>query len=156
MVRPRRSVLYMPGANERALEKATAIPADALILDLEDAVAPEAKEAARNQRVAAMVRARPYGKREIVIRVQRARDALGEDDIRGDRQVRSPMRSWCPRSAAAQVTTSAAIDTGGRADRHPVWAMMETPAAILNARRGDRAVRPSAARPVRAWAPTIS
>ena len=66
-VRPRRSVLYMPGANTRALEKARILPADALIFDLEDAVAPDAKEAARANVVAA-AQSRSYGKREIAIR----------------------------------------------------------------------------------------
>ena len=66
--RPRRSVLYMPGSNERALEKAKTIPADALIFDLEDAVAPDAKAPARDQ-VCAAVRNGGYGGREIVIRV---------------------------------------------------------------------------------------
>src|SRR5262244_1300635 len=67
-IRPRRSVLYMPGSNARALEKAKSIPADGLILDLEDAVAPEAKEAARAQ-VCAAVKAGGYGERELVIRI---------------------------------------------------------------------------------------
>jgi citrate lyase beta subunit len=66
-IRPRRSVLYMPGSNARALEKAREIAADALILDLEDAVAPEAKAAARDQ-VCAAVKAGGYGRRELVIR----------------------------------------------------------------------------------------
>ena len=66
--RPRRSVLYMPGSNERALEKAKTIPADALILDLEDAVAPDAKPLARD-RVCAAVESGGYGGREIVIRI---------------------------------------------------------------------------------------
>ncbi|MDO9125712.1 MAG: aldolase/citrate lyase family protein, partial [Parvibaculum sp.] len=66
--RPRRSVLYMPGSNGRALEKAKEIPADALILDLEDAVAPDAKEEARAQ-VCGAVKLGGYGKREIAIRV---------------------------------------------------------------------------------------
>ncbi len=66
-VRPRRSVLYMPGANTRALEKARTLPADALIFDLEDAVAPEAKETARANVVFA-AESKAYGKREIVIR----------------------------------------------------------------------------------------
>ena len=66
-VRPRRSVLYMPGANTRALEKARTLPADALIFDLEDAVAPEAKEAARINVVLA-TESKAYGKREIAIR----------------------------------------------------------------------------------------
>jgi citrate lyase subunit beta/citryl-CoA lyase len=66
-IRPRRSVLYMPGSNARALEKAREIPADALILDLEDAVAPDAKALAREQ-VCAAVKAGGYGRRELVIR----------------------------------------------------------------------------------------
>ncbi len=66
--RPRRSVLYMPGSNARALEKAKEIPADALILDMEDAVAPDAKEEARTQ-VTDAVNGGGYGKREIAIRV---------------------------------------------------------------------------------------
>ena len=66
-LRPRRSVLYMPSSNERALEKAKSIPCDALIFDLEDAVAPDAKEAARANAVAA-ARSGEYGHREITIR----------------------------------------------------------------------------------------
>ena len=68
--------LYMPGSNERALEKAKTIPADALILDLEDAVAPDAKPLARD-RVCAAVESGGYGGREIVIRIECARDAMG-------------------------------------------------------------------------------
>ena len=67
-IRPRRSVLYMPGSNARALEKARSLPADALILDLEDAVAPEVKVTARAQ-VCAAVAAGGYGGREVVIRI---------------------------------------------------------------------------------------
>ena len=72
-VRPRRSVLYMPGSNVRALEKAKSIPADALILDLEDAVAPDAKIEAR-EKVCAAVRSGGYGKRELIIRVNALTD----------------------------------------------------------------------------------
>ncbi|HYZ25338.1 MAG TPA: aldolase/citrate lyase family protein, partial [Geminicoccaceae bacterium] len=67
-VRPRRSVLYMPGSNARALEKARSLPADGLIFDLEDAVAPDAKARAREQ-VCAAIRAGGYGARESVVRV---------------------------------------------------------------------------------------
>ena len=70
-LRPRRSVLYMPGANERALEKAKGISADALILDLEDAVAPDAKAEARD-RVCAAVRSGEYGSKELIIRIKEA------------------------------------------------------------------------------------
>src|SRR5262245_17311434 len=66
--RPRRSCLYMPGANVKALEKAKTLAADVLLLDLEDSVAPDAKEAARDQ-VAAAVKAGGYGRREVIVRV---------------------------------------------------------------------------------------
>ncbi len=75
-VRPRRSVLYMPGLNERALEKAKTLPADALILDLEDSVAPEGKVAARDN-VCAAVKGGGYGRRELVIRVNAIESAVG-------------------------------------------------------------------------------
>ena len=79
--RPRRSVLYMPAANERALEKAKTIPADALIFDLEDAVAPDAKPAARVQACAAAASG-AYGRREITIRCNGLDTVWGADDLR--------------------------------------------------------------------------
>src|SRR3954447_11630994 len=78
---PRRSVLYMPGANERALEKAKGIPADALILDLEDAVSPDAKADARD-RVCAAVANGGYGGRELTIRVNGLDTQWHADDVR--------------------------------------------------------------------------
>ncbi len=80
-IRPRRSVLYMPGSNARALEKARTLAADALILDLEDAVAPDAKAVAREQ-VTAAVKAGGYGKREIAIRVNALSTPWGMDDFK--------------------------------------------------------------------------
>ena len=68
MIRPRRSLLFMPGSNPRALEKARSLPADGLILDLEDAVAPDAKPLARDQ-IAQAVAAKGFGKREVLIRI---------------------------------------------------------------------------------------
>ena len=79
-IRPRRSVLYMPGSNARALEKARTIAADALILDLEDAVAPDAKDQARQQ-VADAVAARGFGKREIIIRINALDSPWWVDDV---------------------------------------------------------------------------
>src|SRR6476620_1632542 len=79
-VRPRRSVLYMPGANTRALDKARTLPADALIFDLEDAVAPDAKEAARTNVVAA-AKSKAYGKREIAIRCNGLGTQWGKADV---------------------------------------------------------------------------
>ena len=80
-IRPRRSVLYMPGANARALDKARTLHADALILHLEDAVAPDAKAQAREQ-VAAALRAGGYGRRECVVRINALDTAWGHDDVR--------------------------------------------------------------------------
>src|SRR5579872_3086436 len=80
-IRPRRSVLYMPGSNARALEKARSLPADALILDLEDAVAPDAKEVARRQ-VCEAVSARGFGKREVIVRVNALSTNWGEPDLK--------------------------------------------------------------------------
>ena len=78
--RPRRSVLYMPGANARALEKSRTLPADALIFDLEDAVAPDAKELARRQIMDA-VKTGGYGNREILIRTNGLNTPWGYDDL---------------------------------------------------------------------------
>src|SRR4029434_10193243 len=79
-MRPRRSVLFMPGSNARALEKARTLPADALVLDLEDAVAPEMKAQARAQ-VLAAVRAGGYGRREIIVRANALDTPWGRDDL---------------------------------------------------------------------------
>src|ERR1700689_4456043 len=78
--RPRRSVLFMPGSNARALEKARELPADGLIFDLEDAVAPDVKEAAR-EAVAAALRQGGYGRRELVLRVNPLDTDWGEGDL---------------------------------------------------------------------------
>jgi citrate lyase subunit beta/citryl-CoA lyase len=80
MIRPRRSVLFMPGANARAMEKARALPADVIVLDLEDAVAPDAKQRAREQ-AAAAVGAGGYGTREVVIRVNGLGTPWGHEDL---------------------------------------------------------------------------
>ena len=134
MVRPRRSVLYMPGSNERALQKATAIPADALILDLEDAVAPDEKAAAARERVAAMVRARPYGRREVVIRVNALETPWGIDDLRTAVEA-EPDAILVPVSRLGDMTSAAKILASlHAAPAIRLWAMMETPASILNAR----------------------
>ena len=122
--RPRRSCLYMPGSNERALEKARELPADVLIFDLEDAVAPREKPAARDQ-VAEAVKQGGYGPRELVIRVNGADTEWGADDIAMVNTVR-PDGVLIPK-----VSQAADIGFGAETDL-PVWAMIETPLAILN------------------------
>ncbi len=137
-IRPRRTVLYMPGSNARALEKARSLSADALILDLEDAVAPDAKELARNQ-VCAAVKARGFGKREVVIRVNALSTAWGADDLAAAAAA-GPDAILVPKVSAAQDLAAAEAQLGGA--RAALWAMVETPLAILNAGQiagaGDR------------------
>ncbi len=132
-VRPRRSVLYMPGANTRALDKARSLPADALIFDLEDAVAPDAKEAARANVVAA-ARSRSYGKREIVIRCNGLTTPWGEADVAAVAQSGADAILVPKVESAADVATVVALlDRAGAPRSMAVWAMMETPKGILKA-----------------------
>jgi citrate lyase subunit beta / citryl-CoA lyase len=132
--RPRRSVLYMPGSNERALEKAKTIPADALIFDLEDAVAPDAKPLARDQ-VSAAVKNGGYGGREIVIRVNALETPWGTEDILAACEA-EPDAILVPKVVhPGDVISVAKILQGVHAPEEiRLWAMMETPMAILNAR----------------------
>jgi len=130
--RPRRSCLYMPGANSKALEKAKTLAADVLIFDLEDAVAPEAKETAREQ-VAAKVKAGGYGKREIIVRVNGLATPWGRDDIAAACAAR-PEGILAPKvESGAQVRElDAELTVAGFAKDALLWANIETPRAILN------------------------
>ena len=132
--RPRRSVLYMPGSNERALEKAKTIPADALIFDLEDSVAPGAKALARDQ-VSAAVRNGGYGGREIVIRVNALETPWGTDDLLAACAA-APDAILVPKVVhSGDVISVAKILQGVHApEKIRLWAMMESPMSILNAR----------------------
>jgi len=132
--RPRRSVLYMPGSNERALEKAKTIPADALIFDLEDSVAPDGKALARD-RVSAAVRNGGYGGREIVIRVNALETPWGTDDLLAACAA-APDAILVPKVVhSGDIISVAKILQGVHApEKIRLWAMMETPMAILNAR----------------------
>ena len=129
-IRPRRSVLYMPGSNARALEKAKTIAADALILDLEDAVAPDAKAVARDQ-VCAAVKAGGYGRRELIIRINALDTPWGKADL--DAAVAAAPDAILlpkPGSGADIVRVSEALARAP--DKTRLWAMIETPLAILN------------------------
>ncbi len=105
--RPRRSVLYMPGSNARAIEKARSLPADGVILDLEDAVAPDAKAQARQQ-VADAVKAGGFGAREVFIPGQRHRHALARRRPERCPPMPRPTASWCPRSARSRRWSASA------------------------------------------------
>ena len=132
-VRPRRSVLYMPGANTRALEKARTLPADALIFDLEDAVAPDAKEAARGNVVAA-AGSKAYGKREIAIRCNGLSTPWGKADVAAiARSGADAILVPKVENAADVASVVALLDAAGAPPAMAVWAMMETPMGILRA-----------------------
>jgi citrate lyase subunit beta / citryl-CoA lyase len=132
--RPRRSVLYMPGSNERALEKARSLPADALIFDLEDAVAPDAKPLAR-EKVCDAVKSGGYGGREIVIRINALETPWGTEDLIAACEA-GPDAILVPKVAhPGDIISVAKILQGMHtSDDLKLWAMMETPMAILNAR----------------------
>jgi citrate lyase subunit beta/citryl-CoA lyase len=132
-VRPRRSVLYMPGANTRALEKARTLSADALIFDLEDAVAPDAKETARANVVAAAA-SKAYGKREIAIRCNGLATPWGKADIAAIARSGADAVLVPKVERAAEVANVVALlDAAGAPASMAVWAMMETPKGILRA-----------------------
>lgn len=131
IARPRRSVLYMPGSNAKALEKAKGLAADCLILDLEDAVAPEAKVQAR-EAVAQALRAGGYGKREVIVRVNGLATPWGEEDIRAVLPA-GPDCLLFPKVDGPEdlgAARAAIVAAGGSAEL-PVLAMIETPMAIL-------------------------
>jgi citrate lyase subunit beta/citryl-CoA lyase len=131
-IRPRRSVLYMPGSNARALEKAKTLAADGVILDLEDSVAPDAKEAARQQ-VADVVKAGGFGKREVFIRINGVDTPWHADDLSAAADA-APVASLGPK-----VSNPETLELIGRRllDMHSdrkirIWAMIETPLAVFN------------------------
>lgn len=130
--RPRRSCLYMPGANAKALEKAKALPADVLLLDLEDSVAPEAKVEARAA-VAAAVASGGYGKREVVVRVNALATPWGRDDIATVGPAK-PDGILAPKVESGEEVRSldAAMTLAGFSANATLWVMIETPRAILN------------------------
>src|SRR5690349_8520799 len=131
-IRPRRSVLYMPGSNARALEKAKSLPADGVILDLEDSVAPDAKEAARD-RVAAVVKAGGFGSREVVIRINGVDTPWHANDLSAAAHA-APDAILVPKVASPdtlELIGRRMLDMGTD-HKTRVWAMIETPLAIFN------------------------
>ncbi len=133
IVRPRRSVLYMPGSNARALEKGRSLPADALILDLEDAVAPDAKELARRQVVDA-VGAGGYGGRELAIRINGLDSPWGRDDLAAAATSGAAAVLVPKVESASMVADVEELMAGhGAPDEMSIWCMMETPLGMLHA-----------------------
>jgi citrate lyase subunit beta/citryl-CoA lyase len=133
IARPRRSVLYMPGSNPRAVAKARSLAADAVILDLEDSVAPEAKAAAREQ-VAAAVREGGFGGREVVIRINGVDSPWGQEDLAAAAAA-GPDAILLPKidGPGSVMRVARELREAGAPAHIRLWAMMETPMAILHA-----------------------
>jgi citrate lyase subunit beta/citryl-CoA lyase len=132
-IRPRRSLLFMPGANSRALEKARELPADGLIFDLEDAVAPDVKTAAQAN-VAAALRQGGYGRRELVLRVNPLDSEWGEEDLVAAAAL--PLHAvLLPKVESADRVreTVARLDHAGAPPGLAIWCMIETPRGVLAA-----------------------
>ncbi|HNI35721.1 MAG TPA: CoA ester lyase [Microthrixaceae bacterium] len=130
---PRRSVLYMPGANDKALEKAKTLPCDAIILDTEDSVAPDMKALAR-EKVAAAVRSGEYGRRELTIRINGLDTEWWRDDLESAAAA-GPSAVVVPKiNSADDVAKVEAVLSGvAGANDIAIWAMLETPAAMERA-----------------------
>jgi citrate lyase subunit beta/citryl-CoA lyase len=133
--RPRRSCLYVPGANARALEKAKSLPADVLILDLEDAVAPDAKADARESILAA-VGDRSYGAREVLVRVNGLDTEWGRDDLEMavSAGVDGVLVPKITKGKDVRVINRFLNDAGASPSLG-LWVMIETPLSILNIRK---------------------
>jgi citrate lyase subunit beta/citryl-CoA lyase len=133
-IRPRRSLLYMPGSNPRALDKARSLPADGLILDMEDSVAPDAKQLAREQIGAALAQG-GYGQRELIVRINALSTEWGFDDIKAISRFRTaPDAVLIPKIDTARdvVEAIAAFESAGCPEDVAMWIMAETPLCILN------------------------
>ena len=133
VIRPRRSVLFMPGSNARALERAKTLPADGLIFDLEDAVAPDAKETAR-QMVCHAVRAGGYGRRELIVRVNALAALWGDADLAAVATcgVDAVLLPKVESSDMVRKVISI-LTTHGAPEQMAIWCMLETPRGILRA-----------------------
>jgi citrate lyase subunit beta/citryl-CoA lyase len=132
-IRPRRSVLYMPASNARAIEKARVLAADGIVLDLEDAVAPDAKAQAREQAVAA-VKAGGFGAREVFIRINALDTAWGNDDLAAVAAA-APDGVLIPKVSGPEIFDAIGmrlLDLHANV-RTRVWAMIETPLGVLHA-----------------------
>jgi citrate lyase subunit beta/citryl-CoA lyase len=133
-LRPRRSALYMPGTNARAIEKARTLPVDAVILDLEDSVAPEAKTDAREQ-VRAAIKAGGFGSRELVVRINGLDTEwwLADVDMIHDVRPDAVLLPKVSQPVTLENLADRLMDLGTD-HRIKVWAMIETPFAVLNVR----------------------
>jgi citrate lyase subunit beta/citryl-CoA lyase len=131
-LRPRRSILYMPGANARALDKARSLPADGFILDMEDAVSPDAKEMARQQIVEHVTQG-GYGSRELIIRVNGLNTPWGREDVAAVANIGAGAVLFPKVESPEEVYAAVeALNKAGAPNDLPIWIMAETPRGILH------------------------
>ena len=130
-MKPRRSVLYMPGANTRAMEKAKELDCDTVIFDLEDAVSPDAKATAREQVVVA-VEGGGYGYRELVVRCNGLDTPWGRDDVAAFAALPLTALLFPKIESAAQVSEIATVVDAAGGESLPLWLMIETPQGVLD------------------------
>lgn len=133
-IRPRRSLLYMPGSNPRALDKARSLPADGLILDMEDSVAPDSKQLARDQ-IGAAIAEGGYGHRELMVRINALSTEWGTSDIEAICAFDTPPDAvLIPKIDQASDVVDAinAFESSGITSDVDIWIMAETPLCILN------------------------
>ncbi len=138
--RPRRSVLFMPAANSRAIEKARTLPCDAVVLDLEDAVAPEAKAAARE--AAAQAIKAGFGGREVILRCNGLDTEWGEDDLKAAAAA-GPDGVLLPKVRSADDITAGERRLAAAPDHTRLWAMIETAQGVLNLEQIARSSYPT-------------
>ena len=132
-IRPRRSALYVPGANARALDKARGLEADVLLIDLEDSVAPDAKRVAREQVIRSLSEG-GYGGRELIVRVNGLETEWGADDLAGLAQAGADGILLPKVENAGMIHAALAhLDAAGAPETLAIWCMMETPGAMLHA-----------------------
>lgn len=132
LFRPRRSILYVPASNARALEKARTLPADGFIADLEDAVLPDAKVAAREAALQ-LIRAGGFGPRELIVRTNACDSPWAKDDLAALAAVKAPS-ILIPKISSPDDIQLVLQALGSHASQVQIWAMMETAASILFAR----------------------
>ena len=133
VTRPRRSVLYMPGSNPRALDKGRSLPCDGIVMDLEDAVAPEAKQTARDAIAEALAQG-DYGAREILIRVNGLDTPWGHDDLvfAAGQPVHGVILSKVESGGTVRQAESL-LERNGAPEGMGLWCMVETPRGVLAA-----------------------
>ena len=130
-LKPRRSVLYMPGANERAMEKARSLDCDGIIFDLEDAVAPAAKDTARAG-VARMIEQGGYGHRELIVRVNALDSPWGMQDVAALAHLPIDAMLFPKVESTKQIAEIESVVNAAAGERVPLWLMIETPRGVLD------------------------